>query len=132
MSPGSAGGTSVPSPSRGSRAGLAPAAVAATAAAAPPPPARPPPARRQAESAAPPAAPAAPSRGVSAHDLSALFDQVRAEVQQVPEDHRQELLDQLAVIGVQRAMTSREQKDRDEAAVKLSRLLARVREHKAR
>jgi hypothetical protein len=104
-----------------------PPAAAAPAAAAPAPPAPSP-----AESAAPPAAPAAPSRGVSAHDLSALFDQVRAEVQHVPEDHRQELLDQLAVIGVQRAMTSREQKDRDEAAVKLSKLLARVREHKAR
>ena len=104
-----------------------PSPPAATAAAAPSLAARSP-------AAAPPApaATAAPLHGVSAHDLSVLLDQVRAEVQQVTDDHRQELLDQLAVIGVQRAMTSREQKDRDEAAVKLSKLLARVREHKAR
>jgi serine/threonine protein kinase len=87
-------------------------------------PAEPPPT----EHAAPAAA--APPAGTTANALGVLFDQVKHEIEAIPTDRQKELLDQLAMIGVTRAMIG-SQFQRDEAAAKLARLRMRVRERMA-
>jgi serine/threonine-protein kinase len=99
----------------------------------------PPPARTRSRAAETPDADAAPARtdplpavptGISAAELGTLFDVVRHEIAQLPEASQHDLLDQLAMLNIMRAMRE-SQAARDEAASQLSRLRQRARDRRA-
>jgi serine/threonine-protein kinase len=73
--------------------------------------------------------PAVPT-GISAAELGTLFDVVRHEIAQLPEAGQHDLLDQLAMLNIMRAMRE-SQAARDEAASQLSRLRQRARDRRA-
>lgn len=74
----------------------------------------------------PPARPEPPPAAISAAELGKLYDAVKAEIEQLPEASRQDLLGQLAMLNILRAMTGSQQA-RDEAAVQLRQLRQRMR-----
>jgi hypothetical protein len=99
----------------------------------------PPLARTRSRAAETPDADAAPARtdpapavptGISAAELGTLFDVVRREIAQLPEASQHDLLDQLAMLNIMRAMRE-SQAARDEAASQLSRLRQRARDRRA-
>jgi serine/threonine-protein kinase len=108
----------------------------------PPPPAAPPvriaaspepaPAAAPPPTAPPPAAapPASVPTGISAADLGKLFDEVKAELEQLPEASQRGLIDQLGMVNIMRAMRESQQ-SRDDAAAQLAKLRHRVRERRA-
>lgn len=73
--------------------------------------------------------PVVPS-GISAAELGKLFDEVKAEIEQLPEAGRRDLYDQLAMLNIMRAMRESQQA-RDAAAAHLAKLRQRVRDRKA-
>lgn len=77
--------------------------------------------------AAAPAHPEAapPPTAISTAELGKLYDAVKAEIEQLPEASRQDLLGQLAMLNILRAMTESQQA-RDEAAVQLRQLRQRM------
>jgi hypothetical protein len=74
--------------------------------------------------AAAPARPEPPE--ISAAELARLYDAVKAEIEQQPEASRQDLLGQLAMLNILRAMRESQQA-RDDAAVQLQQLRQRMR-----
>jgi hypothetical protein len=67
-----------------------------------------------------------PPTEISTAELGKLYDAVKAEIEQLPEASRQDLLGQLAMLNILRAMTGSQQA-RDEAAVQLRQLRQRMR-----
>jgi serine/threonine-protein kinase len=74
--------------------------------------------------------PMSPPSGASSGALGVLVEQFQKEIQDLPEKHKAELLNELRLLDIMGAMRSKSQKVRDDAALKLSRLLARVREQR--
>jgi hypothetical protein len=91
-------------------------------------PVRPPAAAPDRADAAAPARPEPPATAtaISSAELGRLYDVVKAEIEQLPEASRQDLLGQLAMLNIMRAMTESQQA-RDDAAVQLRQLRQRMR-----
>ena len=83
-------------------------------------------------------APAAPARpeppatatAISSAELGRLYDVVKAEIEQLPDASRQDLLGQLAMLNIMRAMRESQQA-RDEATVQLWKLRQRMHDRKS-
>jgi hypothetical protein len=71
-----------------------------------------------------------PPTGLSAAELGKLFDAVKTEIEQLPEASRRDMLDQLVMLNIMRAMRESQQA-RDDAAAQLWKLRHRMRDRKA-
>jgi tRNA A-37 threonylcarbamoyl transferase component Bud32 len=71
----------------------------------------------------------APPTGISAAELGELYAAVKAEIEQLPEASRQDLLNELVMLDILRALTG-SQEARDDAAAQLRRLRQQMHDRK--
>jgi serine/threonine protein kinase len=95
-------------------------------------PARPPAAPHEARPTRPepPRSEGPPPPGISTAELGKLFDAVKADIEQLPEASRRDLLDQLVMLNIMRAMRGSQQA-LDDAAAQLWKLRQQMRDRKA-